>query len=228
MAASSHQNGSESTRIIYQPLDPNVRLALDPEYVALHDDLIQYIEPDDVREWDPVQSRSRKLPGNSEPVPVQVEDIQRPNFPLRVFWPHGSHPDPGWPVLVWFHGGGWAVGSIESENDFCSRMCRGMCEVLGPMTVGDGWHALTGPFMHIDATCVVVTVGYRLAPEHPYPAAVQDSVEALTWVHSQEGRRTLGIDAARIAIGGTSAYVSIQYLVKPDLTVVQEAGTCPW
>ncbi|OQV04033.1 hypothetical protein CLAIMM_08982 [Cladophialophora immunda] len=181
MAPSGHHDSAESsTRIVYQPLDPQLRQSLDPEYVAFHDEYIQYLEPDDVREWDPEQTRSRRLPGNSEPVPVLQKDIQRPNFPVRAFWPHGSRPALGWPVLVWFHGGGWAVGSIDSENDFCSRICR-------------------------DTPCVVVTVGYRLAPEHPYPAAVEDAVEALVWVHSKEGSRTLGIDATRIAIGGTSA-----------------------
>lgn len=60
-----------------------------------------------------------------------------------------------------------------------------------------------------DASCVVVTVGYRLAPEYAYPTAHDDAVEALVWVHSEVGSSTLQIDPTRIAIGGTSAYVPL-------------------
>jgi acetyl esterase/lipase len=56
--------------------------------------------------------------------------------------------------------------------------------------------------------CVVVTVGYRLAPDYPYPTPVEDALDALKWVYSETGRQTLEIDHRRIAIGGTSAYVT--------------------
>lgn len=126
MADSTNATMSASNKPIYQPLDAHLRSVLDQEYVDFHDKYIQYIEPDDVHVWDPVQTRSRRLPGNSEPVPVsRTEDISLSKFAVRVFWPHGERPAKGWPVLVWYHGGGWAVGSIESENDFCTRMCRG-------------------------------------------------------------------------------------------------------
>lgn len=126
MAKSASTTCLEDVRTVYQPLDPQVRAELDPEYVAVHDEILQYVEPDDVQPWDPLQARSRRLPGGSRPVPVsRVEDIELSNFPVRVFWPHGERPELGWPVLVWYHGGGWAVGSIDSENDFCTRMCQG-------------------------------------------------------------------------------------------------------
>lgn len=136
MLNSNKPTNAESRAIIYQPLDAQLRQVLDPEYVAFHDKYIQYIEPDDVREWDPVQTRSRKLPGCSEPVSTfQTKDIHLSNFPVRVFWPHGERPKHGWPVLAWFHGGGWATGSIESENDFCTRMCRGKLTCHSPLKV---------------------------------------------------------------------------------------------
>ncbi|EXJ84724.1 hypothetical protein A1O3_05395 [Capronia epimyces CBS 606.96] len=180
---------AELSNTIYQPLHPDVRPHLDPEYVAFHDRYLQYVEPDDVRPWDSVGTRQRVPfpPGTSAPVPVRaVKDIELANCTVRAFWPSESdegrrrRPVAGWPVLVWYHGGGWAIGGIQSENDFCTRMCS-------------------------DANCVVVTVGYRLAPEHPYPAAVDDALEALVWVNSEQGRRELDIDNTRIAIGGTSA-----------------------
>ncbi len=58
-----------------------------------------------------------------------------------------------------------------------------------------------------DAECVVVSVDYRLAPESPYPDAIEDAVEALQWVWEQ-GESTLGIDTRRIAVGGTSRHVA--------------------
>ncbi len=58
-----------------------------------------------------------------------------------------------------------------------------------------------------DAECVVVSVDYRLAPESPYPEAIEDAVEALQWVWEQ-GKSTLGIDTRRIAVGGTSRHVA--------------------
>lgn len=128
MASSTTLTDAESSTTIYQPLDPDVRFKLDPEYVAFHDRYIQYVEPDDARPWHPVHVRSRRPfpPGTSEPVPIRkTEDIYLKSFPVRVFRPNGDRPKNGWPVLVWYHGGGWAIGSIESENDFCSRMCRG-------------------------------------------------------------------------------------------------------
>ncbi|EXJ93801.1 hypothetical protein A1O1_02194 [Capronia coronata CBS 617.96] len=168
---------AELSSTIYQPLNPEIRSHLDPEYAAFHDKYIQYVEPDHVRPWDSVSTRTRVPfpPGGSAPVPVKdVKDIELEHCTVRVFWPTGERPANGWPVFVWYHGGGWAIGGIQSENDFYT-------------------------------SCVIVTVGYRLAPEHPYPAAVDDSLEALIWVHSEDGSRELDIDNARIAIGGTSA-----------------------
>ncbi|MCD9623918.1 alpha/beta hydrolase [Rhabdothermincola salaria] len=81
-------------------------------------------------------------------------------------------------ALVWIHGGGLVLGQPEMDNDFCSTLAR-------------------------DLGIVVVSVDYRLAPEHPFPAPLDDCHTALRWVHDHAG--TLGIDAARVAVGGGSA-----------------------
>lgn len=175
---------SASDRPIRQPIHPDVRSLLDPEYVAFHDQYFQYVLPDDQKPWDG-SARTRPAwlpPTESTPVSVgSVRDLDLGAYTIRAFTPEGAKPAQGWPVFLWFHGGGWAVGDVSAGNDLCALICQ-------------------------RARCVVVTVGYRLAPEHVFPAAVDDAVDALKWVRSAEGgARELGVDGARIAVGGTSA-----------------------
>lgn len=81
-------------------------------------------------------------------------------------------------ALLWIHGGGFVLGQPEMENDFCSTLAR-------------------------DLGIVVVSVDYRLAPEHPFPAGLDDCDTALRWLHDNSA--ALGIDAGRVAVGGGSA-----------------------
>lgn len=174
---------STKDRIVHQPIHPDVRPLLDPEYVNFHDEYFQYIIPDDRKVWDgSARIGSTSLPRmESTPVSVgNIRDIDLGNYNVRVFTPDSVKPQAGWPVFIWFHGGGWAVGDISSGNDLCCLVCQ-------------------------VAQCVVVTVGYRLAPEHPFPAAYEDAVHALRWVHGSDGSEKLGTDCSRIAVGGTSA-----------------------
>ncbi len=97
-------------------------------------------------------------------------------IPVRVYTPSDAHV--AWPALLWFHGGGHVVGSI----DCCDAMCRHLA---------------------VAADCKVVSVGYRLAPEHKFPAAVEDSYGALGWL--VRCADDLGVDRSRIAVGGDSA-----------------------
>jgi acetyl esterase len=97
------------------------------------------------------------------------------DIPIRITFPHGSGP---FPALVYFHGGGWVVGSIATHDALC--------------------RALT-----LAAGVAVVSVEYRLAPEHPYPAAMQDAYAATAWVATHAAH--LGIDPARVGVGGDSA-----------------------
>jgi acetyl esterase len=82
------------------------------------------------------------------------------------------------PVIVYFHGGGFVIGNLESHDGTCRRLCHGI-------------------------GCTVVSVDYRLAPEHVFPAAVDDSYAATKWV--ADNAKSLRVDAARIAVAGDSA-----------------------
>jgi acetyl esterase len=96
---------------------------------------------------------------------------------VRVYQPSERSVDPT-PALLFLHGGGFVMGSVESEH-----------VAAGVLSVALG--------------VVVVSVDYRLAPEHPYPAALEDSYQALRWLHEEAGQ--LRIDPARIAVVGHSA-----------------------
>ncbi|MDR5757076.1 alpha/beta hydrolase [Caballeronia sp. LZ035] len=118
------------------------------------------------------------------PLPMfSVEDVQVPTrdgaaIGVRVYQP----VEPNWtqPMagLLYLHGGGFTVGSVATHDALCRKLAH-------------------------DAGCAVVSVDYRLAPEHRFPVAVNDAFDALQWLTREAG--TFGIDAARLAIGGDSA-----------------------
>lgn len=133
---------------------------------------------------DPVEARARmeaerawwneELPEMAE---VREERIEGPNGAVRVrlLYPDVTRPAP---ALVYFHGGGWVVGSLETHH----RAMR---------------------YLALKSGCVVVAVDYRLAPEHKFPKPLQDCVAAVEFV--AERGREWGLDPERIAIGGDSA-----------------------
>jgi acetyl esterase len=96
-------------------------------------------------------------------------------LPLRIYTPQGSGP---FPALVYFHGGGFVVGDLDTQDMICRGMCHG-------------------------ADCIVVSVDYRLAPEHRFPAAAEDAYAATQWV--ARNAASIGGDPKRLAIGGDSA-----------------------
>lgn len=115
-------------------------------------------------------------------VPIgQVEDrtMSGPgcDIPLRLYTPVDAAPGP-LPVLVYFHGGGWVVGSLDSHDP----VCRSLANASG---------------------CKVISVDYRLAPEYPWPAAPDDCFAAVQWVIANGA--SIGVDAGRLALGGDSA-----------------------
>jgi acetyl esterase len=117
---------------------------------------------------------------NGPPVPVAaVADRVVPGpageLPVRVYTPEGEAP---YPIVVWFHGGGWVVGTLDTYDPLCRALAAAV-------------------------PAVVVSVGYRLAPEHRWPAAVEDAYAATLWAsrHAAE----LGGAQHRLAVAGDSA-----------------------
>jgi len=97
---------------------------------------------------------------------------------VRVYAPEGNASSGGRPALLDIHGGGFCVGDIEMEHNFCAGVAR-------------------------ELGVVIATPEYRLAPEHPFPAGVDDCYATLRWLHAQAA--TFGLDSTRIGVGGQSA-----------------------
>lgn len=125
-------------------------------------------------------SRARMSPDPQPVADVHDRTIPGPGGAIPVRWYRGLGTDPAskLPVYLYFHGGGWAVGDLDTHDVTCRQLAN-------------------------DARCAVVAVDYRLAPEHVFPAAADDAYAALTWLAAHGGE--LGADATRIAIGGDSA-----------------------
>jgi len=122
---------------------------------------------------------------NNQKPPAEVAetaDLSAPgdaaSIPLRLYRGIGTAKDAALPCLLYMHGGGWLVGNLETHDVICRRLANAS-------------HAC------------VVAVDYRLAPEHPFPAALRDAVAALRYIASEAVN--LRIDAARLAVGGDSA-----------------------
>jgi acetyl esterase len=111
-----------------------------------------------------------------EPAEIaRVESVTIDGIPARVY---AASADDALPVLVWYHGGGFVIGDLETADRTCRKLAIG-------------------------AGALVISIDYRLAPEHPFPAGADDCITALRWIvdHAKE----LGGDPSRIAIGGDSA-----------------------
>jgi acetyl esterase len=116
--------------------------------------------------------------GDPEPVGAVAERTipgAAGEMPTRIYTPHGTGP---FPVLVYFHGGGWVIGNLEAYD----ATCRALTHAAG---------------------CIVVAMEYRLAPEHKFPAAPEDCYAAARWV--ADNATAIHGDPRRIAIGGDSA-----------------------
>jgi acetyl esterase len=110
---------------------------------------------------------------------AKIENLQIPGpggeIPIRIYAPQGSGQ---FPVLLYFHGGGWIFGGLNTHDNVCQ-------------------------FFAGEANCIVISVDYRLAPRHKFPAAIEDAFAALQWTSENAG--SIKVDAKRIAVGGDSA-----------------------
>jgi acetyl esterase len=156
------------------PLDPQAQ-ALLTQVEALGGPPLNDLSPPEAR-------AVAKALGSLSGPPVAVASVENRTIPgpagalpVRIYTPAGSGP---FPVLVFFHGGGWVIGDLETQD--------GACRVLANA-----------------AGCVVVSVDYRLAPEHKFPAAPEDTYAATKWVAANAA--SINADPARIAVGGDSA-----------------------
>jgi len=107
-----------------------------------------------------------------------VRDLSADGVPVRVYRPAGVPDATRLPALVFFHGGGWVIGDLETHDTLCRQLTA-------------------------EAGITVVAVDYRLAPEHKFPASADDAWTATKWVAAHAGE--LGVDAAKLAVGGDSA-----------------------
>jgi acetyl esterase/lipase len=154
------------------PLDPQAQQVLE-QLAALGLPPTHLVSPAQAR----INMKSRPRAAGPEVANVEDRLIPGPGveIPVRIYTPMGSGP---FPVLVWFHGGGWVVGDLETADPTARQL-----------TVG--------------ASCVVVSVDYRLAPETKFPGAADDCYAATVWT-VQYAPRIHG-DPRRIAVGGDSA-----------------------
>ena len=129
------------------PLHPSVKDKLDPVYVDFYNDHIfdkqqVHLQPVSASRTSGIliPGGGPKLPvGKTEDIQIQRRETEGPGVPVRVFTPEGERPSDGWPVMVYYHGGGWVLGNIETENTVCTNLCK-------------------------RAKCVVISVDYRYLP----------------------------------------------------------------
>ena len=156
------------------PLDPQAKAVLD-QFASMGGPQLHEMSVAQARE---LILGMVALAGEPESV-ARIENRTVPGpageIPVRIYAPVGTAP---FPVLVYFHGGGWVIGNLDTHDG----ICRSLANRVG---------------------CLVVSVDYRLAPEHRFPAAPEDCYAATRWLAEHAG--SLGGDKGRIAVGGDSA-----------------------
>lgn len=176
-------------------LDPQARALLDL-MLARQVPPTHTLSPDEARRF----YRERRSATQPDPPPVgAVRELQatgpagpiglRLYEPQRGTWPH--------PVLVYFHGGGWVIGDLDTHDVVCRQLC-------------------------VNAGCAVLSVDYRLGPEHRFPAAVHDGHAVVRWLRGHGAAQ--GLDATRIALGGDSAGGN---LAAVTAIAMRDAGEAP-
>jgi len=159
---------------------------LHPEVQMILDLLIEKNIPS-METLDPPEARKAYLERgpNVQPPPPEVGEVLNlraicpdGSIPLRLYRPLGDNGKQTLPVLVWFHGGGWVIGDLDTHDCLCRELAN-------------------------RSGCCVISVDYRLGPEHKFPAAVDDAFNSVKWIAANA--RELRIDPKRLAVGGDSA-----------------------
>ncbi len=162
-------------------------VVLDPDSKAVYKAFLEAGRPP-YETLTPTEAREMYLAARfvSNPEPPELASVK----PLSIPAPHGAIPariytpkrlrkrDGLAPCLVFYHGGGFVIGDLDSHDVVCRKLAH-------------------------EGELIVISVDYRLAPEHPFPAAPEDAITAMQWVAANA--KQLGIDAARIVLGGDSA-----------------------
>jgi acetyl esterase len=156
------------------------------------------LTPAQARHW----YRERRFVTQPHPPEVaQVSELKAAGpageIALRMYRPLGSRAGQVLPVLLYFHGGGWVIGDLDSHDTLCRELANG-------------------------SGCAVVAVDYRMGPEHRFPAAVDDAIAATRWVHAHAA--SLALDPNRLAVGGDSAGGNLAAVVA---IAARDAGDLP-
>jgi acetyl esterase len=176
-------------------------MPVDPQAEAILASLRQFRGPA-LTELDPAAARAfsgaRNFPAGPD---AEVTDHQLAGpggaLAIRTYRPNGTAAEDRLGGLVYFHGGGFVLGSVAGHDGLCRQLA-------------------------VSAGCVVASVEYRLAPEHKFPAAVEDAYAATCWVSEHAAR--LGVDRAKLAVGGESAGGNLAAVVA---ALARDAGGPP-
>jgi acetyl esterase len=178
-------------------------MMLDPQAKALLD-LIEKAAVPPVWQQTPVEAREayrERRTFTQEPPPSDLISLplSAPGphgpIPMRAYRPRDALPSTALPLLVYFHGGGWTIGDLDTHDVLCRQLSR-------------------------ESGCGVVSVDYRMGPEFRYPAAVDDCWAATRWLAAHCA--DLGMDCARLAVGGDSAGGNLAAVI--SLMARDEAG----
>jgi acetyl esterase len=159
---------------------------LDPDAQKVCDLIVASGRPP-IETLDPPEARQAYLASRAvlQPDPEPVAEVTAlaaagpaGPIPLRLYRGQDCASSNLQPALIYLHGGGWVIGDLESHDQVCRALANA-------------------------ASCILVAIDYRLAPEHKFPAAAEDAIAALQWIATNAAR--LGIDASRLAVGGDSA-----------------------
>lgn len=163
------------------PLDPQIAAKLDPQIAAMLANAPEFPAAGSI----PAQALRKAVRDSSVAIPgpdvaigaVEDRTINGPggDLPVRIYTPVGTGP---FPIVVYFHGGGWVVGDLDTQDMIARGLCAG-------------------------SDSIVVSVDYRLAPENPFPAAVEDAWAATQWAFANA--REIGGNPERMGVAGDSA-----------------------